>query len=93
MLLALALFYQTKTFFMIKELQIRPFARPLFIWIIGILLQVNFSVINESLFVLLILWVFLLLSKVLCVHTDNNVFVYDVRWVWGIAFLFLLFCA
>ena len=92
MLLALALFYQTKTFFMIKELQIRPFARPLFIWIIGILLQVNFSVINESLFVLLILWVFLLLSKVLCVHTDNNVFVYDVRWVWGIAFLFLLFC-
>ena len=75
---------------MIKELQISPFARPLLVWIIGILLQVNFFVAYESLFLLLILWGFLLFSWVL---SNRSVLVYDGRWVWGVTFILILLSA
>ena len=72
---------------MIKELQISPFARPLLVWIIGILLQENFFVAYESLFLLLVLWGFLLFSWIL---SNRSVLVYDGRWVWGVTFILIL---
>ena len=75
---------------MIKELQISPFTRPLLVWIIGILLQVNFFVAYESLFLLLVLWGFLLFSWIL---SNRSVLVYDGRWVWGVTFILILLSA
>lgn len=75
---------------MIKELQISPFARPLLVWIIGILLQVNFFVAYKSLFLLLVLWGFLLFSWIL---SNRSVLVYDGRWVWGVTFILILLSA
>ena len=43
---------------MIKELQIRPFARPLLVWIAGIMLQTVFSCCTYS-------WVLLLLPVII----------------------------
>ncbi|MBR5296444.1 MAG: ComEC/Rec2 family competence protein [Parabacteroides sp.] len=77
---------------MIKELHISPFARPLCVWIIGVLLQVNFSIAYESLFMLLILWGFLFLSWAICLETNRTVWVYEGRWIWGVTFMFMLLC-
>lgn len=75
---------------MIKELQIRPFARPLFIWIVGIVLQ-SFCCVYDYSFYLLFLPFLVLFLSVLFIKRENS-FCYDGRWLWGsIFFTFLLF--
>lgn len=73
---------------MIKEIQKRPFVRPLFIWIIGILLQAGGSVQPFSFFLLVLPVGFLLLSN--CFGKQQPEVSYRFRWVWGSIFLSLL---
>ncbi|MDR1161988.1 MAG: ComEC/Rec2 family competence protein [Tannerellaceae bacterium] len=74
---------------MIKEIQKRPFVRPLFIWITGIVLQSFVSLGLYSLLLLLFPAVVLLISYLFSsrYHTEP---VYGGRWVWGMAFISLL---
>ena len=74
---------------MLEGIQKRPFVRPLFWWITGILLQVCFPIQLVSMLLLIIVVIVVVLS--LCfVKRDAN-FSYQYRWVWGmlIAFLFI----
>jgi competence protein ComEC len=71
---------------LIKEIQIRPFIRPLFIWIIGILLQTvgSFRILSFG----LLFFPFLLLffpSRLL--GKKKPELTYNARWVWGSVFL------
>lgn len=73
---------------MIEEIQKRPFARPLFGWVTGILLQVCFPLQRLS---------FLFLPPIVAVAVcamlfsrKERIVLYDYRWVWG-GILFLLF--
>ncbi|MDL2265962.1 ComEC/Rec2 family competence protein [Parabacteroides sp. OttesenSCG-928-G07] len=68
---------------MILELQKRPFVRPLFIWIAGILLQAFFSyklIVGVSLFLLCGLLIFYFKKEI----------TYSRKWVWGMCFAVLL---
>lgn len=73
---------------MIKELQIRPFARPLLVWIAGIMLQTVFSCCTYS-WVLLLLPVIILTTAGLALRGQEH-FCYETRWLWGAVFLSLL---
>ena len=73
---------------MIKELQIRPFARPLLVWITGIMLQTVFSCCIYS-WVLLLLPVIALATAGLTLR-GREYFCYETRWLWGAVFLSLL---
>lgn len=73
---------------MIKELQIRPFARPLLVWIAGIMLQTVFSCCTYS-WVLLLLPVIILTTAGLVLRGQEH-FCYETRWLWGVVFLSLL---
>ena len=73
---------------MIKELQIRPFARPLLVWIAGIMLQTVFSCCTYS-WVLLLLPVIILTTAGLALRGQEH-FCYETRWLWGVVFLSLL---
>ena len=73
---------------MIKELQIRPFARPLLVWIAGIMLQTVFSCCTYS-WVLLLLPVIILTTAGLVLRGQEH-FCYETRWLWGVLFLSLL---
>jgi competence protein ComEC len=66
---------------MMKEIQKRPFARLLFWWITGILLQVCFPFQQVSAGLLLPVAVVLILS--LFFAKRNVSLSYDMRWVWG----------
>lgn len=73
---------------MIKELQIRPFARPLLVWIIGIVLQTVFLCCAYS-------WILLLFPIVILVTAcfplkGRGAFCYETRWLWGAVFVPLL---
>ena len=73
---------------MIKELQIRLFARPLLVWIAGIMLQTVFSCCTYS-WVLLLLPVIILTTAGLALRGQEH-FCYETRWLWGVVFLSLL---
>lgn len=73
----------------IKEIQKRPFVRPLFIWITGILLQsiFNCSIISFLLIVIPTVFIaFAWLASGIDVAGCN----YELRWIWGVVFLSLL---
>ncbi|RHJ84399.1 ComEC/Rec2 family competence protein [Parabacteroides sp. AM08-6] len=74
---------------MIEELRMRPFVRPLFIWITGILLQVVFPCRMYGL--LLILFPLFILVCSGFVHAgQGSSCSYETRWVWGAVFALLL---
>lgn len=72
-----------------KELRKRPFTRPLFIWITGILLQAVFDCRLLSLF-LILLPLSIILFSYLAVEREKQDCCYESRWVWGAVFLLLL---
>lgn len=68
---------------MILELRKRPFARPLFIWILGILLQAFFSY-------KLIIGLLLLSFCGLLIFYFKTQISYSKKWLWGVCFAVLL---
>lgn len=74
---------------MIKEIQKRPFVRPLLLWITGILLQTWLPLERWS-FILLLLPIGILFY--VFTHTKGQMdLAYHARWVWGTIFVALLF--
>ena len=73
---------------MIEEIQKRPFVRPLFLWIAGILLQLIFPDSNLSVLFLFSSGTFLLLA--FCFEANGNRCCYNYRWTWGFVFSCLL---
>lgn len=73
----------------LKEIRKRPFSRPLFLWIIGILLQRCFACASYS-FVLLLPPVLLLLCSCVVGRGRDAHFSFDARWVWGVVFVCLV---
>ncbi|MDR1408223.1 MAG: ComEC/Rec2 family competence protein [Tannerella sp.] len=69
---------------MIEELQKRPFARPLFLWIAGIVLQVCFPLQKWSVCLLIPVSAVLLFS--FCFSGKNARPQYYARWLWGALF-------
>ena len=66
----------------IQEIQKRPFLRPLFFWIAGVLLQVCFPLQAVSLVLPFFVVVMLVLSFFL--HKRNkDQFLFSNRWIWG----------
>ncbi|MDR3140511.1 MAG: ComEC/Rec2 family competence protein [Tannerellaceae bacterium] len=74
---------------MIKEIQKRPFVRPLFIWIAGIVLQ-SFVSVGLYSFLLLLFPAVILLVSYLFGSRYQAESVYSGRWVWGMTFVSLL---
>lgn len=74
---------------MIKKLRQRPFCRPLFIWITGILLQSTFSCFIPGLLILLFP-LGVIGCACLCSFGQKATCLYGARWVWGAAFTCLL---
>ncbi|MDR1203213.1 MAG: ComEC/Rec2 family competence protein [Tannerellaceae bacterium] len=74
---------------MIKEILKRPFVRPLFIWIAGIVLQ-SFVSVGFYSFLLLLFPVIILLVSYLFSSRYQTEPVYNGRWVWGIVFISIL---
>lgn len=75
----------------IKEIQKRPFIRPLFIWITGILLQAYFDCHIVSLFLILFPLLIILFSYMAVISgTEKSHCNYELRWQWGAVFLLLL---
>ncbi|WP_286084125.1 ComEC/Rec2 family competence protein, partial [Parabacteroides goldsteinii] len=73
----------------IKEIQKRPFIRPLFIWITGILLQAFFDCSLVSL-LLIIIPLLIVAFSYLVPKVESGGGNYELRWVWGAVFLSLL---
>lgn len=73
---------------MIKELQQRPFSRPLLIWIAGILIQATFSCFAGSLLLLFFPLILILYSSFF--SKQGKSCLYGSRWVWGAVFALLL---
>lgn len=73
----------------IKEIQKRPFIRPLFIWITGILLQAFFDCSVVSL-LLIIIPLLIVAFSYLIPKVESGGDNYELRWVWGAVFLSLL---
>nr|WP_222941146.1 ComEC/Rec2 family competence protein [Parabacteroides sp. AF14-59] len=73
----------------IKEIQKRPFVRPLFIWITGILLQSIFNCSIISFLLIVIPTVFIAFAW-LAPGIDVAGCNYELRWIWGVVFLSLL---
>lgn len=78
----------SRPYIMIKELQIRPFARPLLVWIAGIVLQTVFPVGSYSIVFLLLPLSVLLASGLF--SGGQGRFCYETRWLWGAVFVSLL---
>lgn len=74
---------------MIKEIQKRPFVRPLFVWITGIILQ-SFLMIGYYSLLLLLFPVITILISYLHSNRYQNEPVYSGRWVWGAVFIPIL---
>ena len=70
---------------MIEEIQKRPFVRPLFCWIAGIILQVCFPLQQLSFVLLLPVIIVVVLSLF---FSDRRMVAYHTRWMWGM----LMFC-
>lgn len=75
---------------MIKELQTHPFARPLFVWMAGILLQAYFQVFDYAYTLLVAPVTALLFSFYFSIRGRKMYGSYTARWVWGALFLSLL---
>ena len=73
----------------IKEIQKRPFIRPLFIWITGILLKAFFDCSVVSL-LLIIIPLLIVAFSYLIPKVESGGGNYELRWVWGAVFLSLL---
>ncbi len=73
----------------IKEIQKRPFVRPLFIWITGILLQSIFNCSIISFLLIVIPTVFIAFAW-LAPGIDVAGCNYELRWIWGVVFFSLL---
>lgn len=73
----------------IKEIQKRPFIRPLFIWITGILLQASFDCSLVSL-LLIIIPLLIVAFSYLVPKVESGGGNYELRWLWGAVFLSLL---
>ena len=73
----------------IKEIQKRPFIRPLFIWITGILLQAFFEC-SLVLLLLIIIPLLIVAFSYLVPKVESGGDNYELRWVWGAVFLSLL---
>lgn len=73
---------------MMNEIRKRPFTRPLFLWITGILLQTFFPDGGWSM--ILLLYPLLLVLVSFLFVGKHAVFAYDTRWVWGSVFACLL---
>lgn len=67
---------------MIEEIQKRPFVRPLFYWITGIVLQVCFPLQQLSLLLLIPAIVVVILSLFAAKKVSG--LIYDSRWIWGL---------
>lgn len=77
---------------MIEELQSRPFARPLFVWIAGILFQAYFQVFDYAFLLLVVPVIALLFSCYFKIRKREMHSTYGARWIWGALFLsFVLF--
>lgn len=74
---------------MIKEIRKRPFARPLFVWIAGIVLQANGSFQRLSFGLLLIPFIALFVSG-LPLFKQKQWVAFSARWTWGGVFFSLL---
>lgn len=74
---------------LIKEIQKRPFVRPLFIWITGILLQVSFHCSYMAVLPVIIPFLIIIISSITS-NIHKETFNYEYRWVWGAVFLSLL---
>jgi competence protein ComEC len=74
---------------MIREIHKRPFARPLLLWITGVVLQTYGSFRALSFVLLLPPALFLLLPLCLC-RKQKPALAYENRWVWGALFSCLL---
>jgi competence protein ComEC len=74
---------------MIKEIQKRPFVRPLFVWIAGIALQ-SFVSVGFYSFLFLLFPVVVLLASYLVGSRYQMAPVYGGRWVWGMMLLSIL---
>ncbi len=73
----------------LKEIQKRPFVRPLFIWITGILLQSSFHCSLVSLLLIVVSMIFVAFSW-LAPGMQPEGCNYELRWIWGVVFLSLL---
>ncbi|MDR0795347.1 MAG: ComEC/Rec2 family competence protein [Tannerella sp.] len=73
---------------MLEEIQKRPFARPLFWLIMGILLQVCFPLQHLSWLLLIVVAATVLIS--LCFANRQPDGSYQYRWVWGVLMAFLI---
>ena len=73
---------------MIEEIQKRPFARPFFGWVTGILLQVCFPLQQLSFWLLLPVIAVVVFS--VCLSYKRPMLSYDHRWIWGMV-IFVLF--
>ncbi len=67
---------------MIEEIQKRPFVRPLFFWIVGILAEICFPLERWSL--VLLLPVILAVSLSFFAKRGNAEYLYDARWLGGV---------
>ena len=79
----------------IQEIYKRPFLRPLFFWIIGILLQVCFPLQTISFIIPTGILLFLIISlfsyfKKRTKPSDTHTSDYEKRWVWGVVFAFVV---
>lgn len=76
---------------MIYEIQKRPFVRPLFCWITGIVLQVCFPLQQLSFILLLPVIVVVVISLF---SSNRQIPSYQARWIWGmLLFSLLIFLA
>lgn len=75
---------------MIEEIQKRPFARPLFIWILGIGLQMVFPGYGSGVVCLLLTGCYLVAAGFVSRSEEEIYVYYDARWVWGMTFVLLL---
>ena len=73
----------------LKEIQKRPFVRPLFVWITGILLQSSFHCSLVSLLLIVVSMIFVVFAW-LAPGMQPEGCNYELRWIWGVVFLSLL---
>ena len=73
-----------------EEVLRRPLVRPLFVWIAGILLQSTIGGSHSAMLLLLLSLSVIVFAFVFSMCRRMEVFSYDMRWLWGAAFLPLL---
>lgn len=74
----------------VNEIRKRPFIRPLIFWLTGTLLQVCFPLQVLSIIFLVFAVFVIITSFFISKQIGAGSYMYDMRWVWGIVFAFLL---